>query len=380
MRLKSNLRRLAAAMFAGLAVVAGCARDGLPTEPLVELTTPASPETPAPQAPPPAPPGAPSGDNRRSFVWSEETGFTILPNPPGVLLVSAHGINDDGEVAGTVIMDASAPGRPIYRGFTWSAERGFTFIVGPDGVNVQGRGINNAGDVVGLMEWGGGSAREVFLWNEREGLQPLGVPLPSLNVIGIESGQIFGNALLVPARVGTVAPFRLDLGSRRLDILPAVSEAGGGVWDVNEVGESAGYDGNVIYGWGGTSDAVMWDQSGKRTVAYDCQGEGDCFAHLASVNAQGIAVGSVTKGPRDETRVFKWSRSKGIEYLDIPHAGYAPGVAGLNDDGTILALNGQDGFLFKPSGSVTIIRAPSTHRLVQPRAMNRHGQVVGMIF
>lgn len=144
------------------------------------------------------------------------------------------------------------------------------------------------------------------------------------------------------------------------------------MWDVNEVGEAVGYDGNMNYGFGGTSDAVMWDQSGNRTVAYDCQGEENCFANLGWVNTQGIALGSVRRG--ELGRVFKWSRSKGIEYLDIP------GVAGLNDDGTILALNGQDGLIFKPSGSVTIIRAPSTHRLVWPRAMNRHGQVVGMIF
>ena len=155
---------------------------------------------------------------------------------------------------------------------------------------------------------------------------------------------------------------------------------GGGLLDTNDTGEAVGYDGYIDHGFGGTSDAVMWDVAGNRMVAYDCKGEWDCFAYLSTMNSTGDAAGMVTRGELRETRVFKWSRARGLEYLDVPFAGYGIGVAGIHDDGSILAHNGPRAFIFRTSGAVAVIPAPQTHRLVQPRAMNRHGQVVGMLF
>lgn len=370
---RSYQRLLSAAFLTCLCVIPGCRQDELPTEVDVEKATPVVPGTPAPgPVPPPAPAPAPAGDNRRSFVWTEETGFTILKNPPGVILVSAQGINDNGEVAGTVIMDQSA-GAPIYRGFKWSAAKGFTFIIGPASVKTHVTGIDEQ-RTVGYLEFGG--QRAVFVWSEAEGLRDLGIPLPYLNVLGIRSGVVFGNV----SGSGTAHAFRLHLAGGSLEALPTASEAGGGVMGINDKDESVGYDGNINYGFGGSSDAVIWDPAGNRSVAYDCRGEDDCFAYLSAINSAGTAVGLVTEGELGDTRVFKWSRSRGVEYLNVPEARRGKGVAGINEEGSILAHNGQDGFIFKPSGTVTVIRAPYAHSFVQPRAMNRHGHVVGMLF
>ena len=362
----------AAALTLALTVSACAADDSLPTEVEVEHPIPAAPATPAPSPSSPSAP-APSGDNRRSFIWTETNGFTILPNPPGVVLVSAEGINDDGEVAGTVIMDA-ADGPPIYRGFKWSIRDGFKYIIGPAQWNTFVRGIDNRGNVVGYIERG--SQREVFVWKESEGLLRLGVQLPYLNVLGIRSEVVFGNA----QGNATNHAFRLPLGAGALELLETSSEVGGGLMDTNDSGDAVGFDGYINHGFGGTSDAVMWDKAGSRTVAYDCKGEWNCFACLTAMNSAGAAVGVITRGEMDETRVFRWSASNGLEYLEVPLAGYGIGVADIHDDGSALAHNGLQGFIFKPSGKVTVIAAPQTHRMVQPRAMNYHGHVVGMLF
>ncbi len=368
---RSLQHRIAAATVIGLLLMIGCAEDRMPTEVDVERQTPSAPSSPAPPPQTPQTP-APNGDNRRSFVWKEDGGFTILPNPPGVLLVGANAINNKGEVAGTLIMDASA-GAPIYRGFKWSAARGFTYIVGPDVVNVHVKGIDDEGNVVGYTEWY--SDRYAFVWNEAEGLRWLGIRTPFLNVLGIRAGIVFGNAV----DRSTVIAFRLPRAGGPLEMFRTSSEMGGGLMDTNSRAEAVGYDGNINHGFGGSSDAVIWDEAGNPTLAYDCKAEDDCFASLIAINSSGLAVGQVTNS-RFPTRVFKWSRSEGVSYFEVPKAGFEISVTGVNDEGTILARNGREGFLFKASGKVVVIGYPETLRLVQPRAMNRDGHVVGMLF
>ncbi len=353
-----------------LIAATACAEDpSTPTGPGAQPSVPVSPVSPPPPPPPPT-----LGTNRRSFIWSEERGYIILPNPPGVILVSANAINGRGEVAGTVIMDR-ALGGPPYRAFKWSEAGGFKFIPGPATVNVYGMGLDDDGNVVGYTE--AGNVREAFIWSDVRGLRPLNIRLPREPTLGIHAGRVFGNALIP----GNAVPYRLDIASDRFEQLQALSEEGGGVLDVNGLGEAVGYDGNVDYGFGGTSDAVMWDKAGTRTVAFSCNGKDDCFASLNAINANGVTVGSVTTGELRARRVFRWSRSTGVEYIDLP-----PGdandtdVADVADDGSILAYNGLNGFIFSQSGGVTVIRPPATHRLVRPWAMNQQGQVVGMVF
>ena len=366
---------LAAARSIGVLIVAfACVQESIPTGP--ELENRPAVSNPPISPPPPPPPSAPSpsSDNRRSFVWSEEAGFTILENPPGAILVAADGINATGEVVGTLIMAPSA-GAPIYRGFRWSAARGFTYIIAPSGANTYLRGIDDQGNIVGYTERF--ALREAFSWKEAEGFRTLGIPVPNLHVLGIRDGVVFGNF----ASTQSSRPFRLRLNAGQVEQFTTVNAYGGGVMDANQRGEAVGYDGNIDHGFGGTSDAVFWDQTGNRTVAYDCKGEDDCFAHLVGVSSSGLAVGKVARSQMDDTKVFKWSRSAGLEYIDVPYARWQGiDVAGITDDGSILAHNGANGFVFKPSGAVTVIRPPSTHQVVQTRAMNRNGQVIGMLF
>ena len=357
---------LAAAL---LIAATACAEDpSTPTGPGAPPSVPVSPVSPPPPPPPPPPP-SPTGDSRRSFIWSEERGFTILPNPPGVTLVDAGAINGKGEVTGTVIMDA-ASGGPPYRAFKWSEAGGFNFLLGPGTISSYGTGLDDEGNFVGYTE--AGKVREAFIWSDLQGLRPLNIRLPFLHTLGIRAGRVFGNALIQ----GEAVAYRLDIASARFEELR--SEAGGGVLDVNGLGEAVGYDGNVDYGFGGSSDAVIWDKAGTRTVAFSCNGKDGCYASLNAINANGVAVGSVTTGGSEADRAFRWSRSTGVEYLDVP--GESNRAIGVADDGSILAKNNRDGFIFRQSGVVTVIRPPTTHRAVQPRAMNQQRQVVGMVF
>ncbi|MEO5580240.1 MAG: hypothetical protein ABIR58_06235 [Gemmatimonadaceae bacterium] len=295
-----------------------------------------------------------------------------MPNPAGVIIVSADAINGKGEVAGTVAMDAASDG-PRYRALKWSEAGGFKFILGPGNVSTLGTGLDDEGNVVGYTE--AGNVREAFIWSDLRGLRPLNIALPFLNFLGIRAGRVFGNAL----RAGKWVPYRLDIASDRFEELQALGDDGGGVLDVNGLGEAVGYDGNVDYGFGGSSDAVIWDKAGTRTVAFSCNGKNDCYASLNAINSNGVAVGSVTTGDFGAGRAFRWSRSTGVEYLDVPGESNLAAI-GVADDGRILARNDRGGFILRQSGAVTVIRPPQPHRKLFPQSMNLQGQVVGTVF
>ena len=88
-----------------------------------------------------------------------------------------------------------------------------------------------------------------------------------------------------------------------------------------------------------------------------------------------------TASGRGSTLAFRWSRATGVEYLADP-SGVTNGISvvGLNDDGSILAYTRQVTFIIEPSRTATILRPPLGYSHVEPRAMNQHGQVVGMVF
>lgn len=294
------------------------------------------------------------------------------PYPLGVTLVSPEAINEKGEVAGTLLMDNGISPRAFF----WSPSRGFIHPLGEGMEASQGAGLDDDGNVVGYF----GNQREAFIWNEARGLRSLVLRLPYLYTLGASAGQVFGNALGAREGLTVVFPYRLDLASSRVEELPVASGAGGGVYDVNRLNEAVGYDGYIDHGFGGTSDAVIWDRSGTRTIVLPCGGEWGCFAYLYAINADGLAVGSLTKEEGQIRRVFRWSRATGLEFLGVPGGGYDVGVVDVSDDGSILAKNGTQGFIFKPTGAVTVIKPPADRTIVQPRTMNRHGQVVGMLF
>ncbi|MEO5589070.1 MAG: hypothetical protein ABIS03_05745 [Gemmatimonadaceae bacterium] len=178
----------------------------------------------------------------------------------------------------------------------------------------------------------------------------------------------------------SVYPFRLDLASGRMEPLSTLSGVGGAVMSVNSRGDAVGYDGDVNYGFGGSSDAVTWDRLGKLSVVFACNGEDDCFASLNAVNADGLAVGSVTRSARGAARVFRWSPDGGVEFLEVSQERGRSSILNMADDGSILVSNGLLGFILRSSGEITTISPPPSHQRAQPRAMNNRGQVVGRLF
>jgi hypothetical protein len=348
-----------------------CNKDSSsPTAPNIPIVSPATPETPATPTPP-----SPAPDVRRSFIWSEDKGYTILENPTGVALVSAEAINDRGEVAGTMLVPASASSWAT-KAFRWSPAGGYSYPPTPANISSSATGLDDNGDLVGYL--GTDRAKYSVLWNGSKDYTPLNVALPYLAELGVKSGWVFGNAITGNS---SAAPFRQNLSSGKFEQLPTVSAEGGGVLSINSLGEAGGFDGIINYGFGGTSDAVVWDASGSLTVAFPCHGVQDCFANIKAINSDGFGVGTVQLNETAPVKSFRWSRSKGAEFL-TDAAGKSDGVdvAGLTDDGRVLAFTPTSAFIVKADGATTPLPVPPGFKYVQPRGISRNGQVVGMLF
>jgi probable HAF family extracellular repeat protein len=84
-------------------------------------------------------------ENSRAFVWTPESGTVVLPLPAGILDMRATGLNDFDQVVG-YMMSASD-----WFAFVWDGES-YTIINHPPwATDIQAAGINNAGQVVGVV-------------------------------------------------------------------------------------------------------------------------------------------------------------------------------------------------------------------------------------
>lgn len=85
------------------------------------------------------------GDYTRGFVWTPETGTTVLPMPPGVYDLKAADINDLGHVVGSMI----GPGGQV--AYLWDGDT-YTLIERPAwATGIVAASINNSDQVVGTV-------------------------------------------------------------------------------------------------------------------------------------------------------------------------------------------------------------------------------------
>ena len=354
-------------MIAMLSLISGLgACDGNPTSPTVPTVHS------APGTLPPPPPVAPAPTASAAwYIWTDAGGLTAVAAHSATSSASPHGVNAKGEVVGSIGVNVGG-GNVVWRSFIWSASRGYRDLGGTmgQGVTSIATAIDDASTVVGYSE--GNGSKEGFVWAEGSGVRSLGIIIPYIGGITIESGVVAGNAR---GYGNYSAPYRRPVSGPELDVLPFSSEAGGAVLGMNSKGEAVGYDGYMDHGFGGSSDAVAWDAEGTRIVAMSCGEENNCFAYLHSINEDGVAVGSVRRG-EIENRVFRWTRSGGVEFLALPAAGWDVGAVAISDNGSILAYDERDAVLVSRSGAVTRIEPPAGRHRVYPMAMSSNGIVV----
>jgi len=102
-----------------------------------------------------------SDEAERGFVWSQEDGLTVLPNPPGDIRSRPNGINDSGLIVG-VIGGVFTP----FRAFLWEGEEYIDLGIPAGGTYSEASAINERGQVVGV--WGNNISgpNHGFLWED----------------------------------------------------------------------------------------------------------------------------------------------------------------------------------------------------------------------
>lgn len=109
------------------------------------------------------------GGYPRAFTWSEQTGFALIPTPPGTSQSWANAISDSGIVAGTFQTDTD-------RGFTFTSDRFRPLDLILWGARANALGVNSQNTAVGFFE-GIGNLR-ACRWVNNGFLEDLAVGLP----------------------------------------------------------------------------------------------------------------------------------------------------------------------------------------------------------
>jgi probable HAF family extracellular repeat protein len=220
----------------------------------------------------------------RAFVWSNATGYQLLPALNGSTSNQAMGINDNGVVAGT-----SGSHAVIWvNGAVTDIQ---TFATGSS----TAYDINSAGEVVGDYGAPGGSG-EVFKWTPATGMQLVRTMSGNYGEgLGInDNGDVVGWGA-VPGAAENYAYINRGGAPQNLGII-------GGA---NSVGFKVSIHG-VIAGRSGSNKAAVWYSDGSMVVLQAPRAVANSEAH--DINANGWVVGNLsTVGKRGtDRRAIRW--------------------------------------------------------------------------
>jgi probable HAF family extracellular repeat protein len=239
-------------------------------------------------------------DHHRAFVWTPETGTTLLPVPPGVSDQQAYDVNDLGHVAGSLVVAGSGVGNVP---FLWTGHD-FTLIQMPPGSS-QGfaYALNNSDQVVGQFQSPNGV--RAFLWGNGSFVD-LGPTIGGYTSVGMainDRSQIGGYAY----DVSTPHAFRLDAGQLEwLPEPPGIVRTSLG--DLNNIGFGVGHGAYVQLGEPGfRALGVVWTPAGTHIVEAPLEGQ---YAVFGAINDAGQAVGEFS---RPSTGPIMWQNGAVIE-------------------------------------------------------------------
>jgi probable HAF family extracellular repeat protein len=212
------------------------------------------------------------------FLWTRKRSIILTAEPPTFALVG-HGVNDKGQVVGTLV--ASDPERT--RGFVWTRGRFVEIGDLPGGNSVSvAEDINNVGQVAGESHSAEGT--ECILW-ERGNLMSIGdLPGGAVNCAGFainRSGDIVG---LGEVQGSLIRPFLWREGTMTELPLPPDASQGFAV-DINKSGVVVGN----FFG-SDRSGAIVWSND-EITLLPGLQG---LIPNANGMNDRGDIVGSVS--------------------------------------------------------------------------------------
>ena len=151
-----------------------------------------------------------NGSDWQPFLWTESTGYTVLPGAPNAPLTLALRISDDHSTIAGIFGDSEGHSH-IYR---WTEEGGYEDLGGhpeyPGGeLLTTVTGISGDGEVI----VGQGFNRSAFVWNEAQGMVTArqyflnhGIDVPDVNNLAVsrDGQKFFGTTFDGQAFIATV--------------------------------------------------------------------------------------------------------------------------------------------------------------------------------
>ncbi len=215
-----------------------------------------------------------AGDTYRAFIWTPETGTSVLPLPEGYTSQKAFDINELGHVVGFV------SGIGGSRAFLWDGQQ-TTILERPAWAShMEAYGINSSGQIVGMVTNNNFGPKHAFLWASGEFTD-----LTPGEEIAVARGISDGGAI-----VGTIGPWSNNHAF--------LGEAG----EITLLDEPEGLDGSTgdavsNSGWvAGTGDwpnqlpGVVWGTNSSTYVVPPPLGTG--VLRFKDVNNVGRAIGN----------------------------------------------------------------------------------------
>lgn len=122
------------------------------------------------------------------WIWSHQEGLSPLSSPEGFYPFSSGGINNNGQIAGSVRSNSAT-----YKAVLWNSPSNFIDLGIPNGWSGWAYDINDSGTVVGEMT-DGPTRNHAFTWDVSSGLVDIGdFDTPFARADGINDlGQIVG--------------------------------------------------------------------------------------------------------------------------------------------------------------------------------------------
>ena len=227
-------------------------------------------------------------------------------------------INDHDQVASTATDENDAS-----RAFLWQHGR-MTMLPTPPGMSSTTVGINNRGQVVGILTGPGASTERAVLWQDGRMIElgSLGGSISRPVAIN-ERGQVIGNST-VNGSSDEEHPFLWQRG-RMIDLLAGTAATSGSVVALNDTGMMTGRasfgDRNVR--------TVLW--RGGRLIDIGLPGHAGIGAYI---NDRGDVAGPTWPDPQSSSVPFRWSNGRTTLFPE-PVGDIATTVIGIDRHGTV---------------------------------------------
>lgn len=305
----------------------------------------------------------------QAFIWTRESGLTVMPVPAGTVSTIPSAINDRGDVVGT--MTFTENGRLQSHAFIWSASNGLrdlgtfagtsrSFVSAATAVNVQGQ-------VVGSTQPPGGGFSRAFRWSEESGMVELTSEEGDFDAVGINAS---GSIAVTRGSAGRpyYRAFRWTSagGFETLGVDTNKYPDGAAAHAINDAGQIVGW---VIWAWDNDGIAgSFWNPDGERLDVPD--------PWPTAINNQGQVTGGYGTA-------FRWTRAGGITQFPASAGASFSRGAGINDAGDVagqMNVGGSRylrGFVWAQSGAVTDLGLLPGALETVATAINNSGQVVG---